>query len=155
MKAITEFPEPKDQKDIQRFHGLINYVREYIPNFSELAKPLTDLLKKNKPFIWSEDQMRLIHKFKELLASSPVRHIYDHNKHCELHTDASTIGIAGILIQDNHPIGYYSRKLSMQRLAILPQNSSVSQYMTLSNTFVSIWTYPSKCSLITKHFNGS
>ena len=69
-------------------------------------------LKKNKQFIWSEDQMRSFNKFKELLASSPVRHIYDHNKHCELHTDASTIGIAGILIQDSHPIGYYSRKLS-------------------------------------------
>ena len=53
-----------------------------------------------------------MNQFKELLTNSPVRHIYNQSQECELHTDASSVGIGAILIQAGHPIGYYSRKLS-------------------------------------------
>ena len=112
LKAITDYPTPVSQKDVQRFHGLINYLREYIPNFATLSEPITRLLKKNSQFLWTEEQQKSFNAFKELLVNKPVRHIYDPKLACELHTDASTIDIAGILIQDSHPIGYYSRKLS-------------------------------------------
>ena len=112
VKAITDFPVPTDRKAVERFHGLINYLREYIPNFAIIAEPLTRLLRKAKPFEWTEAQTKAFNQFKELLTNSPVRHIYNQKLDCELHTDASTVGIAAILIQSGHPIGYYSRKLS-------------------------------------------
>ena len=37
IKAIVDYPAPKDQKDLQRFNGLLNYLREYIPDFSTKA----------------------------------------------------------------------------------------------------------------------
>ena len=43
-------PKPEDKKDIQRFLGLIKYVGKFIPNLSELAAPLRELLVKNKPW---------------------------------------------------------------------------------------------------------
>ena len=112
IKAIMEYPIPTDRKSVERFHGLINYLREYIPNFALIAEPLTRLLRKDEPFVWSENQTQSFNHFKELLSQSPVRHIYDPSLECELHTDASTVGIGSILIQCGHPIGYYSRKLS-------------------------------------------
>ena len=91
---------------------MVNYLREYIPNFASIAEPLTRLLKKETPFHWSDDQNKAFNHFKELLVSQPVRHIFNPDLECELHTDASTVGIASILIQNGHPIGYHSRKLS-------------------------------------------
>lgn len=46
------------------------------------------------------------------MTSSPVRQIFDPSLECELHTDASKIGIGAILIQNNYPIRYFSKKLS-------------------------------------------
>ena len=112
IRAITEYPVPTDRKAIERFHGLLKYLREYIPNFASIAEPLTRLIRKDKPFVWTKEQTQAFNQFKELLSNSPVRHLFDPTLECELHTDASTVGIAGILIQKDHPIGYFSRKLS-------------------------------------------
>ena len=112
IKAIVGFPQPTNHKEVERFHGLVNYVREYIPDFAQLSAPLTQLLRKSKKFVWAEPQQKAFESLKEILTKGPVRHIYDQRLECQLHTDASTIGIAGVLIQDGHPIGYYSRKLS-------------------------------------------
>ena len=111
VNAITGYPAPKDQKELQRFMGLLNYLREYIPDFSIIAEPLTYLLKKDREYIWTSTQQQSFDEFKRLLSSTPVRNIYDPHKDIELHCDASTVGLAGILLQDGHPIGYYSRKL--------------------------------------------
>jgi transposase InsO family protein len=112
IKAIVDYPTPATQPELQRFHGLVNYLREYIPDMATITEPLTRLLRKNKEFIWSTEQQNSFDKLKQILTESPVRHIYDPTIKCELHTDASLVGIAGILIQNKHPIGYYSRKLS-------------------------------------------
>lgn len=46
IKAIKEMPEPNDKKSLQRFLGAVNYLSKFIPNHSESALPLTNLLKK-------------------------------------------------------------------------------------------------------------
>jgi len=50
IKAVTNFPTPRNPKHIKQFLGLVGYYRRFIPQFSKIAKPLTDLLKKDKPF---------------------------------------------------------------------------------------------------------
>ena len=50
IKSISKMPKPEDKKDVQRFLGLIKYVGKFIPNLSELAAPLRELLVKNKPW---------------------------------------------------------------------------------------------------------
>jgi transposase InsO family protein len=112
VKAVLDFPRPESYKEIQRFHGLANYLREYINNFSIIAAPLTRLLRKDTQFIWSDEQEDAFEQIKAAMANEPVRKIFDPNLKCELHTDASTVGIGAILIQDSHPIGYFSRRLS-------------------------------------------
>jgi hypothetical protein len=104
-KAVFEFPRPENQREIQRFHGLVNYLREYIPNFSSMAAPITHLLKKGIPFEWTDTQEKSFEQIKSAMAAEPVRQIFDPNRKCELHTDASTVGNGAILLQDVHPIG--------------------------------------------------
>jgi len=61
--AVKEFPPPQTNKNIKQFLGLAGYYRRFIPNFSKIAKPLTNLLKKDQTFVWNEAQDKV---FKEL-----------------------------------------------------------------------------------------
>jgi len=58
VKAIMNFPTPKNPKNNKQFLGLAGYYRRFIPNFSKVAKPLTDLLKKDKKFDWQDKQTK-------------------------------------------------------------------------------------------------
>ena len=54
IQAILDWPTPKSVKDIRSFLGLAGYYRRFIEGFSKIAKALTDLLKKDKKFIWTD-----------------------------------------------------------------------------------------------------
>lgn len=53
VKPVKNWPEPQNVKDVQSFLGLAGYYRRFIPNFSEIASPMTQLTKKNKTFNWT------------------------------------------------------------------------------------------------------
>jgi hypothetical protein len=53
VKAVKDFPEPKTTRELKGFLGLARYYRRFVPNFSKIAKPLTELLKKNVPYDWN------------------------------------------------------------------------------------------------------
>ena len=59
IEAVSKFPRSKKAKNIKQFLGLAGYYRRFIPNFSKITKPLTQLLKKDIPFKWSEDQKKM------------------------------------------------------------------------------------------------
>ena len=63
IKAIKDWPTPTCLKELQSFLGLVNYYRRFISHFSESARPMTDLLKKDSPFNWTDTQETA---FKEL-----------------------------------------------------------------------------------------
>lgn len=50
VKAIKQFPRPQNEKNIKEFLGLAGYYRRFIKNFSRIAKPLINLLKKDQKF---------------------------------------------------------------------------------------------------------
>jgi len=55
LNAVKEFPIPNATKKLHVFLRLRGYYRRSIPNYSKTAKPLTNLLKNNTPFIWNAD----------------------------------------------------------------------------------------------------
>jgi hypothetical protein len=52
--AVREFSVPTNTRQLKGFLGLAGYYRRFIPNFSKIAKPLTELLRKNTPFVWNQ-----------------------------------------------------------------------------------------------------
>ncbi|GFT25217.1 retrovirus-related Pol polyprotein from transposon 297 [Trichonephila clavipes] len=98
--------------------GLTGYFRKFIPAYSVIAKPLSDLLRKDTPFNFDVKQKASFDELKRLLCQKPVLGIYRQNCETEIHTDASIDGLAAVLLQrspdDNslHPIYYMSRKTS-------------------------------------------
>ncbi|GFX88589.1 retrovirus-related Pol polyprotein from transposon 297 [Trichonephila clavipes] len=117
-KSVVNYPEPKTTKEVQRFLGLTGYFRKFIPAYSVIAKPLSDLLRKDKPFNFDVKQKASFDELKRLLYQKPVLGLYRQNCETEIHTDASIDGLAAVLLQrfpdDNslHPIYYMSRKTS-------------------------------------------
>jgi hypothetical protein len=52
VDSILQFKEPKNVKSLQRFLGLCNFYRAFIKQYSDKARPLFDLIKKENEFIW-------------------------------------------------------------------------------------------------------
>lgn len=117
-KAVANFPEPKNIKDVQSFLGLTGYFRKFIQNYAYIAKPLSNLLKKNVIFKINEDERNAIDKLKASLTNEPVLRIFCREAETELHTDASKEGFGATLLQkfegQLHPVFFYSKKASVQ-----------------------------------------
>ena len=63
VKAIKNFPIPKNTTDVKSFLELTGYYRKFIPQFSNIAKPLTELLKKGQKWRWDVEQIESFHFF--------------------------------------------------------------------------------------------
>ncbi|GBM20257.1 Retrovirus-related Pol polyprotein from transposon 17.6 [Araneus ventricosus] len=119
-KAIQNFPIPTTKTEIRAFLGLAGYYRQYIPMFSVITAPLTDLLKgrnKKGKIEWNEECTKAIELLKDKLTSKPILHAPDFTKPFILQTDASDLGYGVVLAQkDNegreHPILYISKKFT-------------------------------------------
>ena len=69
---IKNFPVQNDQKTVKSFLGLIGYYRKFINNFAKIAKPLTNLLKKDVPFYWSPECQESFNTFRQILMNEPL-----------------------------------------------------------------------------------
>jgi len=65
VKGVMEWPTPKCVKDIQKFLGLVNYYRQFIEGFASVARPLHDMVKKDKKWEWTEKQEKAFKELKE------------------------------------------------------------------------------------------
>jgi hypothetical protein len=81
-------------------------------DFSTIAAPLIDLMKKSVPFYWGAAQEHSFNTLIDKLTHAPLLQLPDFGKTFELECDASGIGIDGVLLQEGKPITYFSEKLS-------------------------------------------
>lgn len=112
VKAIQKIEKPQDKKDLKKLLGVINFMREYIPNLSELCRPLYTLLKKGVYFQWMKIHDEALNLVKELICNAPTLKVFDVNKEVSIETDASKYGLGCCLMQDGKPIYFASRSLS-------------------------------------------
>ena len=115
-KAVLNFSEAKSTKDFQSFVGLSGHFRKFIANHSIISKPLTDLLRNDRPFQFAEKEREAFEKLKSIIAGDPVLKIYNPKNETELHTDACQIGYGAVILQKSpdglklHLIYYISCK---------------------------------------------
>ncbi|XP_047949094.1 uncharacterized protein LOC125194922 [Salvia hispanica] len=72
VKAIREWPTPKNVSEIRSFHGLANFYRRFVRDFSIKASPLNHIVKKNVEFEWGEEQERAFNTLKNDLTHAPL-----------------------------------------------------------------------------------
>lgn len=119
LDAIKQMRPPRTKKEVKSFLGLAGYYREYVPNFSDIAKPLTDLTSKktSDKIQWNDSLNAAFETLKEKLITAPVLATPDFHQPFVLCTDASQYCVAACLAQKDpqgkiRPVAYASRKLS-------------------------------------------
>lgn len=118
IDAVKNFPRPSDQHTVRQFIGLASYFRRFVEKFSLIAKPLTQLLKKDSKWQWGEVEENAFVTLRKMLVERPVLAFYNPTFETQVHTDASKTGIGGILLQREKPclpfkaVAYYSRQTS-------------------------------------------
>jgi len=101
--------------EVQQCLGLCNYYRWFISMYSEMAKLLTQLTKKDEPFVWEAEQQLVFEAMVTAFTTAPVLRHFDHEKEMIIETDASDYVSGGVLSQYNddgvlHPVAYFSKK---------------------------------------------
>lgn len=99
--------------------GLSGYFRRFVQGYAAVVFPLTQLLKKTVKWHWSQQQEEAVKKLTNILINRPVLKIFNPKLSIELHTDASSVAVAGILIQIHedgpHPVAYFSKVCSYEQ----------------------------------------
>lgn len=115
-EAVAKFPAPRDVHQVRQFLGLTGYFRKFIHDYVRKSNALCKLLHKDAQWQWGEKENNAFLILKNSLISQPILRIYDPVLQCILYTDASRIGLAGILTQRNDnetkewTIAYFSRQ---------------------------------------------
>ena len=123
VEAVKNWAVPKTVTDVQSFLGFTNYYRRFIKDYAKVARPLNALIsgentcKKKKLVEWSKECQSAFNKLKELCTTTPILTYADYKKEFQLHTDASELGLGGLLYQADDQgilkvIAYASRSLS-------------------------------------------
>lgn len=107
IEAIRKFPEPNNVKRVQSFLGLSGHFRKFVPKYSIIARPLTNLTRSDTKFHFDEDEKRAFNCLKDALCREPVLRLYRVDAATELHTDASIDGYGAILLQKNDEDGAF------------------------------------------------
>lgn len=116
IKAVKEFPVPRTKKSIKQFLGLVGYYRRFISNLASIAKPLTQLLKKDIPFVWNESAQVAFENLRDAICTEPLLQFPDFKQPFHITTDASDYALGAVLSQgvigQDLPVAYASRTLN-------------------------------------------
>ena len=111
VQDVLNWKAPKSVTEVRGFLGLAGYYRRFIPNFSRIAKPMTELLEKDTSFVWTASREEAFQTLKKQLTTAPVLAQPDITKPFDVYCDASGTGLGCVLMQEGRVIAYASRQL--------------------------------------------
>eukprot|EP00253_Pinus_taeda_P027817 PITA_27817 len=116
VQAIQTLSIPRSKRDIQSFPGKINFVRRFIPNFAEILKHITSMLKKGSEKKWIDAARSSFEAIKQDIMKAPTLINLDYAKEFCIFSFASYDTLAIVLLQKNdegieHPVSFFSKTL--------------------------------------------
>jgi hypothetical protein len=111
VETVSNWRQPTNVSEIRSFLGLAGYYRRFIEGFSKIARPMTELLKKEKKFNWTESCEKSFQELKRRLTTTPVLTLPDIQQDFVVYCDASRQGLGCVLMQDGKVVAYASRQL--------------------------------------------
>lgn len=116
VQAILKIPTPTTVSEVRRVMGMASWYRRFVPQFSSIIAPLSNLLRKNRPFVWTKDCEDAWGNIKDRLVTSPILTCPDFSQRFFVQTDASNYGLGAVLTQRHEDgekvISYLSRSLT-------------------------------------------
>jgi len=128
VKALQEFKPPRTLKELQRFLGAANWLRDTVANFAAIAAPLYEVQKKDSKsktkrnkIVWQPKHQAAFDAIKSAVAAQTLLHHPDFEKEFHVDVDASDVGIGAVLYQlgnnnEKRPIVFVSKALSAAQL---------------------------------------
>lgn len=121
VHQVAAWPVPTSVKEVRAFLGLVGYYRRFVHQFGMIARPLTQLLRKNVQFQWTEATQSAFNALKVSLTSAQILALLDLTKTFVIEIDACEYGVEAVLQQEGHPIAYLSKALG-------PRTKGLSTY---------------------------
>ena len=117
VKGVLEWPTPKCIKDVQKFLGLANYYCRFIEGFATVARPLYDLVKKDKKWEWIEREEKAFKELKKRFTEEPVLVAPNIDKKMRMEMNASDYATGGVLSMECgdglwRPVAFLSKSLN-------------------------------------------
>ena len=97
VQRVVDWPVPRNVKDVQKFLGLANYYRQFVKDFTRVAKPLHEMMRKDVKWNWEEMQQKTFQELKERLMIELVLVILDLNKKMRVETNALDFAMGEVL----------------------------------------------------------
>ena len=112
VEAINNLAAPKTRKELRRFIGMVNHYRDMWAHRSDILSPLSELTSVKVPFKWKEHHQQAFENMKKIISRDTVLAFTDFNQPFHIYTDASDYQMGAIIVQNNKPIAFYSKKLT-------------------------------------------
>ena len=111
--AVSKWPQPKNIHNVQAVLGYTSYYRCFFKGYSTIARPLIDLTKKAAEFCWEDTHERAFQMLIQGMSKQPILLQPDFDKQFVLQTDASTLGMGAVLLQEGttkklQPVKFFS-----------------------------------------------
>ncbi|GJS90545.1 reverse transcriptase domain-containing protein [Tanacetum coccineum] len=142
VNVIAKLPHPTIIKCVKRFLGHAGFYRRFIQDFSKIARPMTHLLEKETPFVFSKDCIDVFQTLKKKLTEAPILVVSDWNLPFELMCDASDFAIGVVLGQRRskhfQPIHYASKTMIE---AQIHYTTTEKEMLVVVYAFEKFWPY--------------
>jgi len=117
VQAVLDWKTPRSLTEVQSFLGFANFYQRFILNYSRVARPLTELTKKEsrKEWAWNQEAETAFRKLKHRFTTAPILAHFEPKKPVIIEMDTSDFALGAVLSQQSeegrlHPVAFHSRK---------------------------------------------
>ena len=128
VEAILRLTPPTTKKQLRRFLGMVNYYRDMWRRRSHILSPLTAMCSVKAKFVWHDKEQKAFEDIKKIISRETLLAYPNFNDEFHLYTDSSDYQLGAVLMQNNRPLAFYSRKM----------NSAQKRYTTGEQELLSI-----------------